>query len=652
MRALYLFLTACLALPALAQTAPPDTTLPAVSVSAARVTLPLAEAPARVTVLDAEDVTASGAQTVADLLEDRSAMFVKRYGPGGLASFALRGSGASHTLVLLDGHRIADPQLGQLDASLLPASLLESVEVLHGPASALYGTDAVGGVVSIRSPQPGRIFARATASGGAFGERRASALASGRIGASPVFATVAFEHAQAQNDYPYTDSTAFNPETGASGVTRDRENTDLARDAVFARFAGEVGRHRAAAGVLFTDADRGLFDYSAAQAARQEDRAFRLWADHTLRLGSWRVHTGGLWQRTALRYVNPTLGLDDTGRTGGRSLRLRAERGWAAGADETWHLSLGGHLGQARAEHPNLAGDAEEQAASLFGSFVVRNARGVLTTALRFDRSETASVDSLALPDSAVQALTPHAGINLQPTPWRGFRLKASAGRAFRTPTFNDRFWQPGGNPALRPERGWTAEAGAVVEVRPGPLTFATEGTLFTSRLRDQIVWRPGRFPDGFYWAPVNVGRTRTTGWELSANVRFEQRSAFAEVGGLWARSRARDRTDSAATSFDQPLLFVPDDQAKAHVALGLGPLRLDAQLRHASERPSAADGSAALDPYTLFDAGASVALAGPAWRARLGARVENLTDEVYSVVPRYPMPPRTLRLTLTLETR
>ena len=87
---------------------------------------------------------------------------------------------------------------------------------------------------------------------------------------------------------------------------------------------------------------------------------------------------------------------------------------------------------------------------------------------------------------------------------------------------------------------------------------LTAEATLFTSRLRDQIVWRPGRFPDGFYTAPVNIGRTRTTGWELSGRARLPLAgSLLADVGALWAHSAARDRTDSTSTAFGQPLIYV-----------------------------------------------------------------------------------------------
>ena len=625
-------------------------TLAAVTVTATRVAVETHRAPARVTVLTRADAEQTGAATVADLLERRSAVFVKRYGPDGLATLSLRGGGASHTLVLLDGHRLSDPQLGQLDLSLLPAALVESAEVLHGAASGLYGTDAVGGVVALTAA--GGTRGRATVRTGAFGERGVSALATARLPFAAL--TVALDAGRTAGDYRYTDSTAFDNETGTNGVVRARQNADSRQQAVYARLSGRAGAHRLAAGLLGTTADRGLFDYGATDVARQDDRALRVWADHTLAAGGLAVTTGLSVQRASLRYRHTGLGLDDTGRTRVAALQTRVERTVQARGG-TLTAAAGGRVGVARARHPNLAGDARETATALFASAVYDGGRLLVSPSLRWDRAtvprdSAARVDPAADTLRAVQALSPQFGINLQPTAWRGLRVKASAGRAFRVPTFNDRFWQPGGQPGLRPERGWTADAGLALDARAGRAALAAEATVFASRLRDQIVWRPGRFADGFYWAPANVGRTRASGWELSADARVPLGPLALDAGALWARTAARDVTDPAATSFGQPLIYVPDTQAKARAGVAWRGVRVGADVRHVGARPTTTDGSAALAPFTLVSATLDATLATPAWRARIGLHAENLTDAAYAVTPRSPMPPRHLRAVFLVE--
>ena len=610
-----------------------------VTVTAARAAVETHRAPGRVTVIDRADLDAAGAATVADALEARSAVFVKRYGPGGLASLSLRGTGAAQTLVLLDGHRIADPQLGQLDLGLIPAGVVGSVEVAHGAASALHGTDGVGGVVHLRTPAASGTSGRLDLRSGAWGERGGSFLVSD--GTPALSVTAALAHDQADGDYLYTDSTRFDRETRTLGVTGPRTNADLRRTALFARLAYDAGEAKGAVGVLATDADRGLFAFSGAGGARQSDRAVRAWTDHTVTAAGWRIGLGGLGQVASLRYRNPAIRLDDTGRTAAGSARAQASRVVQVGAALA-DVAVGAELRGGRAEHPSLAEDATETAQAVFASAVVEVGRLSAFPAVRLDRVATPA-------DSALWALSPSLGLNVRPTRWPGLRVKASAGRAFRTPTFNDRFWQPGGDPNLRPERGWTADAGLSLRATAGLATFTGEASVFTSALEDQIVWRPGRFSDGFYWAPINVGQTRTRGAEVSARLRVGGARVFAEAGVLATVTDARDRTDPDASSFDQRLLYVPDRLARADAALGLGPLRLDAGLEHTGARATASDGSSALPPATVLDLGLAGTLRQRGVAATLAVRVENVLDARYALVQQYPMPPRHLRVRLTL---
>ncbi len=645
MRPLFLLLIACLARPAAAQVAgpgtdaPPDSTLPAVSVVATRSAVAVAEAPARVTVLDGEAVVATGSDSVADLLEARSAAFVRRYGPGGLASLSLRGTGAAQTLVLLDGHRIADPQLGQLDLSLLPSVLLESVEVLHGAASALYGTDGVGGVVNLRTARADEDRLVLSSAAGAWGERSVSGLAAGSRGVAPgvaVSGVLAAEARVAEGDFPY-----FDPTEGLGGRTVRRAGADGSLTSLYARGEVASGATTARLAGWLGAADRGLPGSagSAPAGERQADRHLRVWGDVASRLAPVSLRAGGLVQRAALRYRNPALGLDDTGRTTLASGEMEAR----ALVGARWLVGGGATGGVGAASHPSLRERAGETRLGAFAWAVGEYGRLLLYPALRADlylRRGGA--------ERTLSALSPRLGLNVQPVAALPLRLKASAGLAFRAPTFNDRFWQPGGNPDLAPERGWTADLGA--HLAHGG--FAAELTLFASRLRDQIVWQPAAA--GFY-APENLSRTRTLGVEASAEGRG-LRLGRAETGGgaIYTLTDARDRSRPGASAYDQQLRYVPRHALKlwAEAALALGPatrLRLDAGGRFTGARPVRADGSLWLRAAFMLDGQVRVQHRFPTFTAALGLAVENVFSAEVEVVRGYPMPPRHARLRVHL---
>ncbi len=103
-----------------------------------------------VSVLTSTDIDARGQAYISELLRSIPGIAVNTSGPGGgLTQIRLRGSEANHVLVLIDGVEVANPAAGEFDFSGLRAEDVERIEVLRGEQSALYGSDAIGGVINI-----------------------------------------------------------------------------------------------------------------------------------------------------------------------------------------------------------------------------------------------------------------------------------------------------------------------------------------------------------------------------------------------------------------------------------------------------------------------------------------------------------------------
>ncbi|MGL6112436.1 MAG: TonB-dependent receptor plug domain-containing protein, partial [Rubrivivax sp.] len=105
---------------------------------------------ADVVVIDRDRIRATSADSVEDLLRREGGIQLSRNGgPGQSASILMRGSGASNTLVLIDGVRVGSATLGQTDLAAISLAQVERIEIMRGPGSSLYGADAIGGVVNI-----------------------------------------------------------------------------------------------------------------------------------------------------------------------------------------------------------------------------------------------------------------------------------------------------------------------------------------------------------------------------------------------------------------------------------------------------------------------------------------------------------------------
>ncbi|HLT78543.1 MAG TPA: TonB-dependent receptor [Ferrovibrio sp.] len=137
------------AMPVMAQEQPIH--LPLVSVTANRVETPAAEVGSAVTIINGAELRQRQTQLVSDVLREVPGVAISRSGGvGSTTQVYLRGSENNQTLVLIDGIEVNDPALGSyFDFAHLLAADIERIEVLRGPQSALYGSDAAGGVINI-----------------------------------------------------------------------------------------------------------------------------------------------------------------------------------------------------------------------------------------------------------------------------------------------------------------------------------------------------------------------------------------------------------------------------------------------------------------------------------------------------------------------
>ena len=143
-----------------ADMAPGDTII----VTATRTEIPLSDAIVPVTVITREDIELSLATDLAELLRFQAGIDIGRNGgPGQTTSVFMRGTESNHTLVLIDGVRINPGTLGGAAIQHISPEIIERVEIVKGARSALFGTDAIGGVINIITRRADKAFVEAGA---------------------------------------------------------------------------------------------------------------------------------------------------------------------------------------------------------------------------------------------------------------------------------------------------------------------------------------------------------------------------------------------------------------------------------------------------------------------------------------------------------
>jgi len=212
-------------------------------VTATRQKEPLEKVTQSISVITAQDIKKSSANTLKDVLEKQTGVnFATDYGARGAGKWiSLRGSTIEEVLVLVDGHRINSPQSGYYDMANFPLESIERIEILRGPASSLYGADALGGVIHIITKKPTTEPKTTTSfSAGQFDTQLESLTHSHQIGNLGYFISASKETSDGFRDNSYLNQenytlrllhneidfkvSSFNKEIGVPGETVDPDD--------------------------------------------------------------------------------------------------------------------------------------------------------------------------------------------------------------------------------------------------------------------------------------------------------------------------------------------------------------------------------------------------------------------------------------------
>ncbi|MGI4744049.1 MAG: TonB-dependent receptor plug domain-containing protein [Janthinobacterium lividum] len=517
--------------------------------------------------------------TVADVLQARTPAYIKNYGPGQLASISLRGTAARHTAVLWNGFNINLPTLGEADFNLLPLNGLRDVVVQPGPAAALYGNGAIGGTVLLDTgpdfrPSP----LRATVQGdlGAWGLRGSSATLQAAGGRVAVRAAASYR--QATNDYPY-----LNPEINGL-VRRYAENAallhqwSLSQDvALRLGQAGEL-----TAGAWLTDADRQIQIAAGAanDHARERDQSRRLLLGYRQVLrggGQWAVR--GAWFDDVLNYTS-----DQVAQSNSDVKTTQAQGEYTRPLGRRATLRLG-----AEAQHFAAVVDG-------YGGSIGEN-RGAAFALLRFDPRPglrlTTNIRQALLP-AGFAPITPTVGAEwdifsrptpdavqnpLAPAPTHSLTLKGNLARTYRAPTLNERYWRPGGNPNLLPERGVGGELGLSYQRSlSSKMLLTSDLTTYSQTVNEWVQWLPN---DRGIYSPRNLRQVRSQGLEAAMGLRYGQGRYHLHGRASYAFTQTQ-KTKGAPDDPDpvgRQLAFVPLHQLALSLDQTLGPWQLGSTL-------------------------------------------------------------------------
>jgi vitamin B12 transporter len=610
---------------ALAQAPGSVTQLPDIVVTADRVAESVERTGSAITVVHGADIAASSPVSIVDALRTVPGLDVSEAGgPAGTATVRLRGANANQTLVMIDGVRVNDPSAasGDYDFSMVPVGTIERIEVLRGPQSALYGSDAVGGVINIitrKGKGPARLdlhmeagsYGTVSTSGSLTGSQGPwSYTASGTGQRSDGFSRYGYRIPAIEARYPNLESDRFDRWAGSARLGYDAgdgrrfeigavgSHTRADYDAASGTFPDTPSEATRKFGQVWTRAavETGAVTHSFNIFANRSERAFD---ETTYKTNMLPANT----TRTLTNYVGDRYGGEyqaDIGMGILGSLIVGA-RGEQETADVSSERLLPTPL-------PRTSSVVDEQTTGSVFSLWRLPIGDRLTVTLGGRVDDVVDVDRFETWRTTVAYAIPETGT----------KLRASAGTGGKAPTLYQLHAPTFGNTGLKSEESFGWDAGVDQRVFGDRITLSLTG--FGNQLTNLIDF------DTVASRYFNVARAETSGLEVGAD---------AVVWPNWVKLKLA-YTYLHAIDADTGLTLQRRPRHAGHASLTFTPTAdwlIEPRLYLASARYSSVGEKNRLDPYTRLDLYSSYRLDE---HRRVFLRLENITDVRYQEILNY----------------
>lgn len=614
--------------------------------------------------------------SMADILSQHSTLFIKSYGRATEATAEFRGTSPSHTQVLWNGMRINSPMLGTVDFSTIPAYFIDQANLYHGASSINLTGGGLGGAVELRSSSPVmqlsddrplRIqYIQGIGSFQTYDEFLRLCYGSHRLKGS-----TRMVYSSSENNFRYTNydkKVDVRDEQGnllSSYHPEERNKSGYFREvhALQDLFGTLRNGDKLNANIWFTHSLRGLpflsVDYKDGGEFSNEQklntlRSVLTW-NHEHDTRNTDIKAGYSYQDVAYDYTTTRQELK-TDITHSRSYTHTA----FLQAEGNLFLRDNLLLTAKAATYYHHVRSYDRSPYHIGTNFNKGRPEYNTSLALRWRPWERFSLSGIIREEiygkdivAPIPAL--FADVVLF-QPWNVV-LKGSVARNYRYPSMDDLYFQPGGNPDLRPEKGFTYDGG-IEFCSPKVHNITLKGNLsaFDSYITDWILWTPNA--KGF-WQPSNVKKVHNYGIEsrlqaeaqLSRDFRFTASGTFA-----WTPSINKGKEiNSNDASYGKQLCYVPRRQANLTVSLIWRTWSLAYKWNHYSERYTTSSNevnyiTGRLLPYYMSDVSLEKTFSWKYLDTSIKLAVNNLLSTEYVTVLSRPMAPRNFELYLKLE--
>ena len=563
---------------------------------------------------------------LAEVLRNQGGILISSYGSkGSLAGIKIRGTGDNHTRFLWNGIPVNSLTTGTMDASLIPAGFMQNVAITKGASGVLAGNSSFGGAIYLdNSPEWNKKYSFSLISEvGSFGYR--ALMPSVLVSSKNIQYKASFQVLKSDNNFLFDD-------TYKSGSPEVRQiNDSLAQWGIIQNlFIRLRGNTQIDMGMWLQEKNKDIppvmGSYQIAPA-NQADRSLKSYLKLTKIFRDSRLLVQLGYLNDSLHYskLNPasenSYMIDSHIATS--SLFSRSEWRWFINPKFT--LDIGAHT-----EHPRAVVDSygmvqKENRASLISAAKYRNGSWIANIGLRKEFNQYNPPKPLA-----------SFGVS-----WKSKNkenlIRGNISNKFRIPSFNERYWQPGGNPDLRPEYGWGGELGWRWERNfSGDFVNQLEPVIFFQKIRDWIQW----VPSAEYWFPVNQDLMISRGVELNGSTSMKSGKWNSKLTYKYSYTDARQADSDDSENYSN-VIYIPLHQVFIGGSTQLRNFSAGLNYQFLNSRFTTIDKNHIyqLDPIHLVSLNAAIKIQLKQFQLEIYSRIDNLFSYQYQMIRSYATP-------------
>lgn len=568
-------------------------------------------------------------QSLSDLLGNNSGVFIKNYGHGGLATTSLRGGNASQTALLWNGFNINHPMLGQSDYSQLPVFLFDEVQVENGGSSSLNGSGAVNGSIHLNtlSGFDSTLKTGISVLGGSFQSQKLAGYV--KYGTRKFYSHTKVYRHQSLNNFTFLND---------SLQVERRKHSAYHTTGAMQDLGWQFNSHnKLNVSIWYNQFERQL---PKVLGSRGESKASQF--DENIRLSAgWKNYgkrhslvVRSAWFQDVLDYTDELASIFSKSKAQTSTNELEMNLHLTPNID----VLSGFQFMYQRVESNNYRAIQSLSKASLLNGiqFHTLTKKYVAHLTIRQEQSNIIHIPATAQ-------------LALEARPINGLILKINGAKVYRVPTLNDWYWNPGGNPQLKPEHGYTTDGTAEATLKFNRLQINWAGTVFHKTINDWILWIPA---NNGTTTPKNVLQVISRGAETKTDIKYVLDKFYVKtsIQTNYVLSTVAKSSLIDDASQNKQLIYTPRYNFNGNLSIGTHKCFVLYTQQYVGYRFTSSDNTSWLKPFTVGSVKANYKLEHKRISYTFQASINNSWNSSYVVLLNQPMPLRYYEIGISIQ--